>query len=326
MVHRSTLCLIGLPLLSLACAAQTLNIRGFGGTGSISGKVVQGGGGPARGVLVEVNELGTLIPVAQTYTSSNGDFDFHAIPTGRYEVIVTSGIDRVREPVDITMAGTIVTIRLPEADVSDRGGRNSVSVNQLKAPKKARAAFKRAEDAIHKGEFELAWQQVGTALQIYPNYSEALTLRGILQLQANKLEEARTDLEEAVRCDPGYALSHLVLGAAYNRLARFDDALRVLDRGIALAPAAWQGYFESGKALLGKSDFKGALQRLQKAETLVAQAYAPIQLAKAQAWLGMKNYPDAMSGLQAYLDRNPKDPLSAEVRKMLESVRAFAPR
>ena len=48
--------------------------------------------------------------------------------------------------------------------------------------------------------------------------------------------------------NPGYVLGYFALGATYNALARFNDALRILERGPALSPTDCRAYYEMGKA------------------------------------------------------------------------------
>jgi TolA-binding protein len=51
--------------------------------------------------------------------------------------------------------------------------------------------------------------------------------------------------------------------------------------------------------------------------------YPLIYLLQAHALLAMKQYPEAMNALQAYLQKNPKGPNTAEAQKMLQQAEAF---
>ena len=109
-------------------------------------------------------------------------------------------------------------------------------------------------------------------------------------LERNDSTGARADMEEAVKDDPGFSMGYIVLGATYNSLSLFDDALRVLDRGVAMSPTRWQGYYEMVKACLGKGDFQTAVRQLNKPQQLAPEAFAPLHLVKAHALLGLKAY------------------------------------
>jgi tetratricopeptide (TPR) repeat protein len=129
-----------------------------------------------------------------------------------------------------------------------------------------------------------------------------------------------------VKADPGYALAYFALGAAFNSSEKFDEALRVLDRGIALAPQSWQAYFEMGKAHIGKRDFEAAIKALDKSESIANGKYPLIHLLKAHSMLALKNYNDAMTELQAYVDQAPQSPEAESARQTLEQVKAFVAR
>jgi tetratricopeptide (TPR) repeat protein len=105
---------------------------------------------------------------------------------------------------------------------------------------------------------------------------------------------------------------------------RFDDALRSSDRGVALLPTAWQGYFEMAKSYLGKADYAHAMQQIDRAIPLAPADFAPVHLVKAHALLALKSYAAAMGELQAFLDHAPKnDPNTAQAMAMMDQAKAF---
>ena len=316
--------LIVLLALALLCAAQ--DRRGLA-SASLAGKVVTSDHRPVANARVEVRDALTGAMVQSTYTGPAGQFEINNLPAAKYTVVATSGPDQVEDNLDVGQAPTNIVLRLPRsaratADGSSSGS-NIVSVQQMKAPNKAQSALKHAYDAMAHNRIEEAWKDVSKALAIYPAYAQALVLRGILKLDQKKAEEARADMEEAVKSDPGYPMAYIALGATCNVLQQFDDALRALDRGVAMAPTSWQAYFELGKAYLGKGDYTASLRQLDKAQQFAPQAYGPLHLVKAHALLGLRNYNEAVSELEAYLSKNPNGADSANARDTLEKVKAF---
>jgi tetratricopeptide (TPR) repeat protein len=290
----------------------------------LSGSVRTGNNKPATDVRIEVVNIGTGQPAADAYTRQDGTFDISNIPNGTYEVRAVMGLQEAHERVDIRGGSGNVNLRFAPAEAGDAGGRDSVSVAQLKVPGKARDAFKKAQAAMGKQKLDEAAKYVDEALTAYPEYSDALTLRGVLKLDAGKAAAALEDLDHAIKADSANSMAYIAMGAAYNSLEKYDDALRTLDRGSSLGPSAWQAYFEMGKAFMGKGSFDAALRQLNKAEDLGPKDYVLIHLVKAHALLGMKNYSEAMAELQWYLDKAPADQQSAEARQTLEKVRSFA--
>jgi tetratricopeptide (TPR) repeat protein len=266
--------------------------------------------------------------VAEGYTNRAGLFESPSIPEGQYEIIAQKGLVQTSDRTDVGAGSATVSLRMDSSDVagSEVGGNATVSLAQYKVPKKARDQFKKAEDAISGRKLDEAKKHIAKALEVFPDFAEALTLRGILSLEDKNVDAAISDLDHAVKADPGYALAYFALGAAFNSSEKFDEALRVLDRGIALAPQSWQAYFEMGKAHIGKRDFEAAIKALDKSESIANGKYPLIHLLKAHSMLALKNYNDAMTELQAYVDQAPQSPEAESARQTLEQVKAFVAR
>lgn len=315
---------LALLLISTLAFSQDMH-RGMPSmsSGSLNGKVTNNLGKPVPDARVEARSIRTGQVAASTYTSSNGSFEM-VVPGGDYEVVAASGIAEARDRVSINDLDATVNLRLPSGNDDGGVAGDSVSVAQYKVPEKARNELHKAQSAAHKGKVDEVEKHLTEALNIYPDFSEALTMRAIDELDHNNLANATADLEHAIKSDASYGTAYLVLGAAYNVQKRWDDAARVLDRGLSLQPNSWQGFFELGKTYVGKADYQKALATLDKAQALAPQDYAPVHLVKAHVLLSQKNYNQAMGELQAYLDRAPKDDAnSAQVRQAMQQMKAF---
>ncbi len=328
MVHRTLVVVATLLALSWGASAQmrsgTFDNPGPLSSGSISGIVRTSDGQPAHDVRIEVRNLDNGRVTSSTYTSPNGSFEVMNLPAGAYEVHAIAGLNDTLERVELRSGESFVTLRLPQPDGAQAGeGGSTVSVVQFRVPSKARDAFHKAEKAMDKQKYAEAEKLVNKALEIFPTYADALTLRALLRMDARRTPEALQDLQQAIHDDPNCALAYVVMGAALNQSSRFDDAVRPLERGISLNPASWQAYFELGKAFLGKGDFPTAIRNLDRAEQMAPDSYAPLHLAKAHALLGLRSYADAMSELEKYLERDPHGQASEQARETLAKVKAF---
>jgi Flp pilus assembly protein TadD len=297
----------------------------FGRLTSFSGTVVGSDGRPVSNARVELRNLQTGSTLASGYTTSGGSFEFENIPPASYEVSASQGLSEARERVTVSDTGNPVTIRLGTSDAvaSQADGEASVSVAEYKVPKKARDAYHKASAALAKQNSEEAAKQLAKALEIYPDYAAALTLRGVMSLDANHSDLAIADFDKAIHADPSYALAYTAMAAVQNQLTKFDEALRSAERSVTLSPRSWQPYFEMAKASIGKADYQHALQQLAKAQTLLSTDYAPLHLVRAHVMLALKNYNDAMNELQAFLALAPQDRNSPAARETLEKVKAF---
>jgi len=290
----------------------------------LSGFVRDFNGKPVKDARIEVQSRESGQIVSSGYANPGGSFQISNLPPGNYEVVVTAGLAESRQPVSLQSSDQEIAISLPAYNPgANTGGKDSVSVAQLRVPERARNAFHKAQEAARKQNVADANKYIEEALQAYPHYADALTMRGILKLDANHYNEASQDLEQAIQFDPNYPLAYIALGAAYNLMSHWDDALRVLNRGTTLNPDSWQAYFEMGKSFLGKKDYPAALQQFDKTQQIQPQ-YALVHLVKAHAMLAMKDYANATTELETYLKSEPNSSQSAQARETLDKLRSFA--
>jgi Tfp pilus assembly protein PilF len=290
---------------------------------SVSGTVRDNQNNALKDVRVELTDAnGTS--VGSAYTGPSGRFEFTRLSPGSYTVIATSGLEQASERVDATNFSSSVNVRMQGAGKPTDGvDGNSISIAQYRVPAKAREAYQKAHEALEKGKMEDAHKHLAKALELCPNYADALTLQAVLALNQRDSQSAIADLDKALQADGNYAMAYLVMGSALNMQGKFDDAIRTLQRGQSLAPNYWQGYFELGKSYIGKADYPAALRQLERAESLAPSDYPLISLLRAQALLAMKQFPEATAALQAYLQKDPHGPNSEQAHKMLEQAQAY---
>lgn len=331
MFFRPVILTLSMIAFSICSVAQTDSLTpprpgqpmGRDPLNSLTGTVVTTDNKPVPDARVEIHG-GNGFSVDAAYTNSSGVFEFSSVPAGIYEVVASSGLSQTQERCEVRGLASNVTLRLPvSSKADDANGSPSVSVAQYKVPDKARAAFKKAREASAKGKDEEAQKLLTKALEIYPKYSDALTLRAVLKMSVADVPGAKADLQQAIDNDENCAWAYIVLGSVFNVEKRFDDALRTLQRGESLSPSSWQLYFEMGKALVGKAQYEAALRQLSRAQSLIPKDYAPIHMVKAHAYFGLNNYSDAMTELQAYLAQEPPGPHTAEAQEMMSQAKAL---
>jgi len=287
----------------------------------ISGTVRDANNNPLNEVRVELTDWNGGI-VNSTYTNQAGSFEFPPVAEGAYTIVATSGMQQVTERIETSHWSAMnVSLRLPVNNKPDDGRTgNTISVAQYRVPDKAREEFNKAHENLEKGHLEDANRHLTRALELYPDYADALTLRGILALDHKQTEAAIADLDHAIKSDGSYALAYMVMGSALNQESKYDLAIQSLQRGESLAPDYWQAYFEMGKSYIGKGDYPAALAQLDRARTLAGAEYPLIEFLRAHTLLEMKQYADAVLALQSYLQREPQSANSDKARRMLEQA------
>jgi Flp pilus assembly protein TadD len=290
--------------------------------GSISGTVRTIDDHAVSDARIEIRSLRTGQVVASGFSTQSGNFEVSNLPAGSYDVIATSGLLEARESVQV-QGPVIVALQIAKRTRAVDGS-TSVSVASLKVPEKARQEYDKAQTAMQKGKHEEALAHANKALELYPDFAEALTVRGVLNLDNHDIAAATRDLERAIQIDGNYGLAYLALGAAYNADSRYDDALRTVEHGVTLDPKGWQGYFEMAKALFAKGDYEMSLQQVNRAAENTPGDYPPLHLLRAHDYIGLKKYADAKTELETYLSQAPQAPGVADVRHTLEQLQSVA--
>ena len=222
------------------------------------------GGMPSRAIaLVIVRDDGTRDLV---YTDSSGKY---RVPTPRNQSVHYS----------VTIAGDSQTFATTVASFTiDRSSPNQMNVflNPLLAerrptdavldvatfegsvPAKARTAYKRAMDSISNGQLENAASNLQQAITLYPQYVRALNDLGVVYLKLDRLDEAAATLRQAIEINKRFFHPRMNLGIVLTRQGKYREALEILEplcnenRGMLEVRLAYT------KALEGAGEFANA--------------------------------------------------------------------
>jgi Tfp pilus assembly protein PilF len=327
MYYRALPLVLGFVVATTAIAAsQTADFRSTGiqepdGAlhSAIAGVVTAADGTPLNNIRIELHSFGTGALVATSFTRINGSFDFQVRP-GRYEIVAFKDLQETRQ--DIRLDNQLMNVTLQMSGRATAPKRGTVSVAQLRTPEKARNLVEKAKAEYGKGHSDEAKKKIAQALSIAPDYADALTFQAAMKLSENQPQAALDDLDHALKADPSYAPAYVVLGATFNQMGRYDEALRSLDRGSIYEPNSWQCAYEASKAWLAKKDYAHALQQISRAESLGAvQMAGPLHLLKGYALMGQKKLDQAASELQAYLTAEPNSQLAGSARAALARIK-----
>lgn len=291
---------------------------------AVAGKVLAPDGRPLSGIRVELDQASTAVPITSTYTQADGTFALYNIPTGTYEVVAESGDARVSDDVILQPERRPLELRF-SGDTTNYYSDPTISVAHILVPERAKKLYRKAYAAFTEGKNEEAESLVEQALQIEPHFADALSLRGLLDIQKADLADAQQYLEAATHVDPTYSPAYIALGAVYNHEGRFDDAVRASERGLSLSPRSWQAYFEMAKASVSKGMYQKALQFARQAQRLGGNSFASLHLVKACALYPMKLYQDARYEIQAVLTREPKGTSARQAQALLAEIEAAEP-
>jgi tetratricopeptide (TPR) repeat protein len=138
-------------------------------------------------------------------------------------------------------------------------GAQTVDVEELRVPKKARDERNRAWRELQKNKLDSAEKRATRAIAFYPDYVGAYVLRGEIRLRTGRIEAAEADFEKAAALRPDEALVPTWIAVIFLRGERPDLALGRINSVIGrFGENAWNVLVK------GQAEFN--LQRFDQAE------------------------------------------------------------
>jgi tetratricopeptide (TPR) repeat protein len=129
--------------------------------------------------------------------------------------------------------------------------------------------YRRAREAVSRGDLNAARDQLTEALRLDEQHAEAHSLLGFTLGQQGDLPAGRPHLERAVALRPESAEAHYNLGVALWYGGSRDRALAELRESVKLDPAAGSSHAFLGMALRETGDLSAARVSLQRAIALL---------------------------------------------------------
>lgn len=111
-----------------------------------------------------------------------------------------------------------------------------------------------------------------SAIELDPDYGDAINLLGEMALERGRLEEANKYLEEAyqyftqvLKLEPNHLEAHNNLGVIYFHRSKMEDALREFSQAAAIDPNSAEAHNNLGSLFLAQGSYDKAKDAFQKA-------------------------------------------------------------
>jgi cytochrome c-type biogenesis protein CcmH/NrfG len=146
---------------------------------------------------------------------------------------------------------------------------------------------------LTKGQIDEAISQLQEAIRLKPDYSYARNNLGIAFATKGQIDEAISQYQEVIRLKPDYAEAHNNLGKALARKGRTDEAISQFQEAIRLKLDDAKAHYNLGDALARKVQTEEAISQFQEAIRLKPDyAEARNNLGKALARKGQSEEAD----------------------------------
>ena len=269
----------------------------------------------------------------ETLTDDQGRYEFHGIPAGRYRLVATNPHDPAQNTGEVEAdtgrtAGNRVVVHLfmrsAPAKHSGKPGVVSVAEANQQIPKDARKAYEQGLRQKNDNKFEQAMSSFTRAIELYPEYFQALAARGELRIAMNQAAEAIEDFHAALKLNDAYEPA--LRGAGYCNLTqqKYAEAVEYLDRATAIKPDNAQTWLFLGIASLALDRREPARQSLQRALSLDAERGVTAHIYLADLYAREQRYREAADELQAYLKAKPKAPNAERLKQREAELRERA--
>jgi tetratricopeptide (TPR) repeat protein len=175
-----------------------------------------------------------------------------------------------------------------------------------------------------EGQRDKALERFSRAIELYPDYFQAMYERGDLYVTQRKLNEAAADFAHALKVDDHYGPA--LRGSGYCKLEKkeFAQAIDDFERSLSAEPDNANTYLLLGIANLELNRREPARQALQKALGFSAQPVPRAHIYLANLFALEHQYQQAADELRKYLDAEPTTADAAEMRKIEAQWRARA--
>ena len=162
----------------------------------------------------------------------------------------------------------------------------------------------KAQQAVAQGKNELARQCFQQALSLVADNPDLHYGMATVCFLLNDLPSSAYHFKEVTRLDPQRAGAYINLGAVYNRLEQYDEAIPFLRRGIQLDMNRAEGYYNLGLVYRRKGQPDMAIQAYREA-VRVNPRMADAHFNIANIYLEMGQYRSAVSHYRQALEIRP---------------------
>jgi len=302
-------------------APQSLN--------SISGHVANDQHAPVRDLRVELlNEVDTVIQTVKT--DGSGLFVFRKLSDGTFQVRVqTYGTDYIGQTkrVELTRPrafGAVVEqvdfVLRSQLRTANAARPGVVFVQEV--PEEARKQYQRGSELLKKPEKrEEALAALKKAIDIYPQYFDALEMLGSEQVKQKEYESAVPVLAKAVEVNSrGYA-SWYALGVAQYNLKQLPAALDSLRRAVSLNERSINANLWLGMVLRQTARLDEAETYLQLANRLAEMKLPEPHWQLALLFNQLKRFKEAADELEVFLKVQPDTRDVELIKKLIVRLR-----
>jgi tetratricopeptide (TPR) repeat protein len=334
-MRRLGILLAVVVVVAQEAAAQSGQVeRGVPGSAaahSIRGRVFLPSGAPAEGPLRVTLRTSAQSVVSETFTDSVGNFEFRLVPNGNYEIVVweTNRFETTVERIEVFARSArtftqnlFLREKQPESPARAKAGVVSARSLEGAIPKAARKAYEQGTKEARRGHAEKAVAHFQRALELHPDYLEALNDLGVQYMKLNRSADARAAFQRALEIDPRAPHPYVNIGVLHLHERAFAEAAACFERAVELDPGNWSSRMLLGLALFQMNELDRAQSEWEKALSLgEPPTVSIVRLHLANLFLRRRDLAKAIEQSEKYLKEVPDAANAGDVRERIAQMR-----
>jgi len=271
-------------------------------------------------------------PIRTLFVDGSGRFQIQGLRTGRYQFRVeTTGTPyeeqtQTHDLQAVRIRGTGSEPYLIEFILKFKkwkeASTKSGTVFAQPVPEAARAEYERGSNSLKNDKPEPGIAALKKAIEIFPDYYDALELLGTEYVKRGEFNLAAPILTHALEVNRRAPKSLYALGVAYLKLNRFAESVELLQKAAEQDPSNANVYMMLGLASGNNRALDQAEAAFKKALQLSGANVAEAHFYLAGIFNKQERYHEAWRELELYL-KEAKDIKDREqVRSMIEKLKA----
>lgn len=199
----------------------------------------------------------------------------------------------------------------------------TISVSDLKVPKKASTEMKKGLELYAQGDMAKASARFEKALDIYPQYARAYDMLGVIAIKGSDRSKARGWFTKSMQVDSTFQPAYVDLARMDTEEQNYAASESLLAKAIAMNPSNADALSLLAATEFANKEYDKALADVERTHALRNhEQFAEVHLMAGKV-LAMQNHPEsAIAQFQMFLQEKPDSPQAASVRKAMASLSA----
>jgi tetratricopeptide (TPR) repeat protein len=317
------------PFFILQAQAQVSSL----GASTITGFVFDSQRRPITQIRVElINDVNSVLQ--RTKTDGSGRFYFRLSLQGRFQIrVLPLGTEYEEQTQEVEIYGMSAAgrplsdhvqkdfyLRLRNAGSISSSGNGAIFVQEI--PEEAKTIFQKALSDLEGNRVEAGIEGLERALKLFPTYYLALEQLGLVYTTQQKYEKALDVFAKAVAVNPRSYNGWYGLSYVHYALRQSGAAVEAAEKAVSLNSNSKDALLFLGLSLRQAKRYEEAEKWLKQADKITKGLSPDVHWNLALLYAhNLKRYQDAANELELYLKTNPDTSQADNIKKLIKQYR-----